>query len=77
MIWLGKATEKQESHEICTLRDIMQRHVVISQKSTDLINIAAEVKSRKPWITHEMINKTDERKKWKNVNNEERRTTDD
>jgi hypothetical protein len=30
-------------------------------------------KARKPWITHEMINKMDQRRKWKNVNNEEGR----
>jgi hypothetical protein len=28
----------------------------------------------KPWITQEIFNKTDERKKWKNVNNVEGRT---
>ena len=27
--------------------------------------------ARNPWITQEMISKTDERRKWKNVNTEE------
>jgi hypothetical protein len=27
--------------------------------------------ARKPWITQEMISKMDERRKWKNVNNED------
>jgi hypothetical protein len=30
-------------------------------------------KAIKPWITHEMINKMDERRKWKNFKNEEGR----
>jgi len=30
-------------------------------------------KARKTWITQEMIKKMDERRKWKSVNNEERR----
>jgi hypothetical protein len=30
-------------------------------------------RARKPWITQEMISKMDERRKWKNVNNEEGR----
>ena len=29
-----------------------------------------EKRSRKPWITQEMISKMDERRKWKNVNTE-------
>jgi len=29
-----------------------------------------ERKSRKPWITQEMINKVNERRQWKNVNKE-------
>ena len=32
-----------------------------------------EKRARKPWITQEMINKMGERRKWKNVNNEEGR----
>jgi len=32
-----------------------------------------EKRARKPWITQEMINKMDERRKWKNVNTEEGR----
>jgi uncharacterized membrane-anchored protein len=32
-----------------------------------------ERRARKPWITQEMITKMDERRKWKNVNNEEGR----
>jgi hypothetical protein len=35
-----------------------------------------ERRARKPWITQEMISKMDERRKWKNVNNEEGRTTE-
>jgi hypothetical protein len=30
-------------------------------------------KARKSWLTQEMINKMDERRKWKNVNNEGRK----
>jgi len=30
-----------------------------------------EKRGRKPWITQEVISKTDERRKWKNVNTEE------
>jgi type I site-specific restriction endonuclease len=30
-------------------------------------------RARKPWVTQEMIRKMDERRKWKNVNNEEGR----
>jgi hypothetical protein len=32
-----------------------------------------ERRTRKPWITQEMISKMDERMKWKNVNNDEGR----
>jgi type I site-specific restriction endonuclease len=32
-----------------------------------------EKRARKPWVTQEMISKMDERRKWKNVNNEEGR----
>ena len=32
-----------------------------------------EKRARKPWITQEMISKMGERRKWKNVNNEEGR----
>ena len=32
-----------------------------------------EKRGRKPWITQEVISKTDERRKWKNVNTEEGR----
>jgi type I site-specific restriction endonuclease len=32
-----------------------------------------ERRARKPWITEELISKMDERRKWKNVNNEEGR----
>ena len=32
-----------------------------------------EKRARKPWITHEMISKMNERRKWKNVNTEESR----
>ena len=37
---------------------------------SDLVG-KVEKRARKPWITQEMISKTDERRKWKNVNNEE------
>jgi hypothetical protein len=36
-----------------------------------------ERRARKPWITQEMLSKMDERRKRKNVNNEEGRTTED
>jgi len=32
-----------------------------------------EKRARKPWITHEIISKMDERRKWKNVNTAEGR----
>ena len=32
-----------------------------------------EKRARKPWMTEEMISKMDERRKWKNINNEEGR----
>jgi hypothetical protein len=39
---------------------------------SDLVE-KVERRARKPWITQKMISKTDERRKWKNVNNEEGR----
>jgi len=39
---------------------------------SDLVG-KVDKRARKPWITQEMINKMDERKKWKNVNTEEGR----
>jgi type I site-specific restriction endonuclease len=39
---------------------------------SDLVG-KVERRARKPWITQEMISKIDERRKWKNVNNEEGR----
>ena len=39
---------------------------------SDLVG-KVEKRARKPWITQEMISKTDERRKWKNVNTEEGR----
>ena len=39
---------------------------------TDLAG-KVEKRARKPWITQEMISKTGERRKWKNVNNEDGR----
>jgi hypothetical protein len=39
---------------------------------SDLVG-KVERRPRKPWITQEMISKMDERRKWKNVNNEEGR----
>ena len=41
---------------------------------SDLVG-KVEKRARKPWITQEMISKMDERRKWKNVNTEEGRTT--
>ena len=41
---------------------------------SDLVG-KVEKRARKPWITHEMISKMDERRKWKNVNTEEARRT--
>jgi pyruvate formate-lyase activating enzyme-like uncharacterized protein len=41
---------------------------------SDLVG-KVERRARKPWITQEMISKMDERRKWKNLNNEEARTT--
>jgi hypothetical protein len=44
---------------------------------SDLVG-KVERRARKPRITQEMISKMDERRKWKNVNNEEEeRTTED
>jgi hypothetical protein len=48
----------------------------IKECMLDTINdLVGKVKKRirKPWITQEVISKTDERRKWKNVNNEDRR----
>jgi hypothetical protein len=39
---------------------------------SDLVG-KVERRARKPWITQEMISKMDQRRKWKTVNNEERR----
>jgi type I site-specific restriction endonuclease len=39
---------------------------------SDLVG-KVEKRAGKPWITQEMISKTDERRKWKNVNSEESR----
>jgi type I site-specific restriction endonuclease len=39
---------------------------------SDLVG-KVEKRARKPWVTQEMISKMDERRKWKNVNNEEGR----
>jgi hypothetical protein len=39
---------------------------------TDLVG-KVERRARKPWITQEMISEMDERRKWKNINNEEGR----
>ena len=39
---------------------------------SDLVG-KVEKRARKPWITQEMFSKMDERRKWKNVNNEEGR----
>jgi len=39
---------------------------------SDLVG-KVEKRTRKPWITHEMISKMDGRRKWKNVNIEEGR----
>ena len=39
---------------------------------SDLVG-KVEKRARKPWITQEMISKMSQRRKWKNVNNEEGR----
>ena len=39
---------------------------------SDLVG-KVEKRAKKPWITQEMISKMDERRKWKNVSNEEGR----
>jgi hypothetical protein len=39
---------------------------------SDLVG-KVERRARKSWVTQEMISKMDERRKWKNVNNEEGR----
>ena len=39
---------------------------------SDLVG-KVENRARKPWITQEMISKMGERRKWRNVNNEEGR----
>ena len=39
---------------------------------SDLVG-KVEKRARKPWITHKMISKVGERRKWKNVNYEEGR----
>lgn len=38
---------------------------------SDFLVVKVERKARKPWITQQMINKVDEQRKWKKVNNEE------
>jgi hypothetical protein len=48
---------------------------VLDTKS-DLVG-KVERRVRKPWITQEMISKMDERRKWKNVNNEELQKTEE
>ena len=44
----------------------------VSGTISDLVG-KVEKKTRKPWITQEMISKMDERRKWKNVNTEKGR----
>ena len=39
---------------------------------SDLVG-KVEKRARKPWIAQEMVSKMGERRKWKNVNNEEGR----
>jgi hypothetical protein len=36
-----------------------------------------ETRARKLWITQEMVSKMNERKKWKSVNNEGQKTTEE
>jgi hypothetical protein len=45
-------------------------------KECDLVG-KVERRARKPRFTQKIINKMHERRKWKSVNNEERRTTAD
>jgi hypothetical protein len=40
---------------------------------SDFLVVKVERKARRPWITWQMINKMDEQRKWKKVNNEEGR----
>jgi hypothetical protein len=51
----------------------MERYQEMCVKDT-VSDLVGKVKrrARKPWITQEMISKMDERRKWKNVNNEGR-----
>jgi len=44
--------------------------VLFPDTISDLVG-KVEKRTRKPWITQEMFSKTDERRKWKNVNTEE------
>jgi len=36
---------------------------------SDFLVVKVEREARKPWITQQMINKMDEQRKWKKVNN--------
>ena len=54
---------------VCVCNNIKQCMLVII---SDLVG-KVEKRARKPWITQERISKMGERRKWKNVNNEEGR----
>jgi hypothetical protein len=51
---------------------IIKEYVLYTTRISDLVG-KVEKRARKPWITHEMTSKTDERRKGKNVNIEEDR----
>jgi hypothetical protein len=48
------------------------KYSISHEYASDLVG-KVEKRARKPRITQEMISKMDERRKWKNVNNEEGR----
>jgi exonuclease III len=43
---------------------------VIVESAREMVGFKENVKARKPWVSEKMIEKMDERRKWKNVNNE-------
>ena len=44
---------------------------VIQSSARKYVGYEGKRRPKKPWITEEMINKIDERRKWKNESNEE------
>jgi len=50
------------------------RRIIINKSVPDTMGDCigkVKRKSRKPWITQDMINKVNERRQWKNVNKEQ------